>query len=173
MKSLLSATQPIALALMFIIGMILLTAEAQANAIDDCNTDTECEAAWKDYRVGIMPSSHHFNDRNIDSSGGEDWNEDHKGVFVEYRIHAAHTVGVMVYDNSIDNTTVTVYGTNDEYFRDGDIVDFGLVWGAATGYDIPVVPYVLPTMTVNLTDTFKSRVIAFPIGIAAQFYVEF
>lgn len=128
-----------------------------------------CEAS--DYRVGFMPTSRHFVESN--RNDGEDWNESHDGVLLEYKItEAGDWLGVMTYHNSIDETSWTVYGANDSFLATGKYADAGIVYGAVTGYDFGLIPYVLPTMTVKFHEHFKSRVLAFPIGVAAQFYIE-
>ena len=147
--------------------LLLVISVAEANG---CTTDTECEATLPDYRVGMMPHSKHFNDRPDDD---DDWNETHHGVFVEYRLNEpGDWVGAMVYENSIDNTSVAVYGINDAFFTRGKMIDAGLVYGLVTGYDWALVPYVLPTISVK-AGHFRARTIVFPIGVATQFSIEF
>jgi hypothetical protein len=146
--------QEVMILLGFILVIVLFTAEP-------------CEAG--DQRIGVMPFSEHFNER----SGDDDWNEYHKGIVYEHKLtEAGDWVGAMVYDNSIDNTSVTVYGINDSYFTKGTLIDAGLVYGAVTGYEFALIPYVLPTISVH-SGQFRARTVIFPLGVATQFMLEF
>jgi len=152
-----------------VIGTV--ASSCQAN---DCMTDTECEATLNDFRIGFMPFSHHFNERNDNSSHG-DWNEDHSGLIIENRISPHQWVGVMQYENSINNSSWTVYVAKDEFFSRSEYVDFGIVYGLVTGYDsdLPALPYVLPSMTLRPSSNTAVRTLVFPLGVAAQLMLEF
>lgn len=128
-----------------------------------------CQAG--DLRVGVMPASHHFNDRVDDD---DEWNESHSGILIEHRLTPeGDWIGTMYYENSIDETSFTVYGASDAYFYSSNHIDAGIVYGAVTGYDFPLIPYVLPTVTAKFTEQLKVRGLAFPVGVAAQVYLEF
>lgn len=132
-----------------------------------------------DQRVGIMPFSKHFNDRSDyaydDDNEDEGWNETHNGVFYELDVTGDDAWGgVMVYENSINRTSVTVYGLAETAFTQGSFIDAGLMFGAVTGYDrLPVVPYLLPIITIKANEHIKARTIVFPLGVATQFVLEF
>lgn len=135
------------------------------------------KASAGDYRVGVMPTSYHFTDRKqfaSDDDNVDGWNETHNGVLIEKKITPeGDWLGGMCYENSIDDFSCTIYGANDAFFGKSEHLDMGLVYGAVTGYDWPLIPYVLPTLTTKFSETVKVRGIAFPIGVAAQIYVEF
>lgn len=129
-----------------------------------------CQAG--DLRVGVMPASYHFTESR--RNDGEDWNESHSGILIEHRLTPeGDWIGTMYYENSIDETSFTVYGANDSYFYSSNYIDAGIVYGAVTGYDFPLIPYVLPTVTAKFTEQLKVRGLAFPVGVAAQVYLEF
>jgi len=125
-----------------------------------------------DTRIGYMPASHHFVDSCWDES--KDCNESHNGLVIERRINPeGDWVGVMHYTNSIENDSWTAYGINDKFFGDSKHLSAGLVYGAVTGYDFPVIPYVLPTVSIKAGEHLKVRTIVFPLGAAAQLMLEF
>ena len=116
-------------------------------------------------RLGIMPSSHHFNSE-------AQYNEHHSGVLVEYRLDSDDWIGAMVYDNSFDDSSNAYY-----WLREYDITDY-LSWGhsigAVTGYKEGR-PMGYAGVNLNLHwGRFGARVAMVPFVVAGrQAYLEF
>jgi len=144
-----------ALVILFILGTIGFFSQAQAQHL----------------RIGVMPTSYHF-DR--ERSDGTPWNETHKGRVIELRItDDGDWLGVMQYQNSVDEESWTIYGLNDRFFTNAAGMDFGLAYGIVSGYSLDIMPYAMPTVSLPLHKHFKVRASYFLVGIAFQAFVEF
>jgi len=78
-----------------------------------------------DYRIGVMPSSKHW-----DSS--KDYNERHEGVFLELRLNRRDWLGGMNYENSSDRTSNLWYFQRELPIN--EYVSWGFTVGGVTGY---------------------------------------
>jgi len=120
-------------------------------------------------RYGIMPTSEHFDD--------DEWNEVHHGFFYEHRLSDVNWVGALRYENSVDDLSFAVYGTNETFFKSTEHLDLGVMYGGVTGYNWLVTPFAVPMATIKLIKAESVagniRLIYFVTGATAQYYLEF
>lgn len=122
----------------------------------------ECKAG--EYRIGHMPTSHHFQD--------QEYNETHEGVILELRVGEEHWIGMMNYTNSFGDNS-NAYYINYDYQVHRNI-SIGYQGGLVTGYEeYDPLPYVFLTVTIG-GDHLKSRVMYLPeVVITYQLLLEF
>lgn len=135
-------------------------------------TVTSCTAGYQDacagdYRIGSMHKSDHW-----DKKG--DYNENHSGVFAEFRVSSDAFFGMMEYENSFDKYSQAFY-----YSRDLPInkhVSWGYQLGMVSGYDyIDPAPWMGILLTFHAFDRkVNQRTIIIPAVVNAyQVYGEF
>ena len=123
---------------------------------------TDAEAG--DYRIGIMPNSHHF------TNSENEYNESHQGIIGEMRYQEGW-IGGITFKNSFGDRSHALYWGDDWYER--KYFSFGYQLGAVTGYDaMTIMPYAGLTFTWHLGD-LKARQAATVGVIGYQYLYEF
>ncbi len=127
-----------------------------------------CPAHAGDYRVGVMPQSHHWHAR----ANGE-YVERNRGLFGEVRVADDSFLGIMNYDNSVGGNSNAVY-----YIRDlpiNDAFSWGYTFGLVGGYPaLDPAPLAALVFTIHIGGPVKQRTLIIPEVVNAyELYVEF
>ena len=111
-----------------------------------------------EYRITTLNTSKHYSD-------DEEYNENHRGLGIEYEVKEDLWLGVTSFTNSFDKPSILL-SFNKEYLIAPGFY-FGIIGGAATGYD----PYVALT---GVTIRYKVvRVFILPTVTAVGFVWQF
>lgn len=116
-------------------------------------------------KISLVASglSHHFGQRSYwdkDEQQQRPWNEVNLGGGLEYRLNHRFHLAAGTYRNSIHRQSFYV-GVGIES-GDNKTVGFGLEGGLITGYEIPVVPSLIPYVRFGERDGVNLKVMAIP-----------
>ncbi|MDI1226879.1 MAG: hypothetical protein PSY14_04255 [bacterium] len=116
---------------------------------DAAAQDSAGEPKQGDVTAVISGLSHHFGQRSYWDENGQNrkWNETNYGAGLEYQLSKHFYVAAGGYKNSIHRASF--YGGVGAETNGGKPLGLGIEAGLITGYEIPVVPSVIPYVRIG------------------------
>jgi hypothetical protein len=94
-------------------------------------------------------------------NGNTEWNENNDGIGLltkQLKNSLIHELMIGQYKNSLGNNSIYgAYGLKKRLFDNGFHIDGGITAGLVSGYDIPIAPMLLPTLSIG-NDNFDFNI---------------